>query len=93
MRSDEEFDSGIPRIMGLKPDVLIVTGDHSTPSKMKSHSGHPVPTMLVADTARFDGSRQFGESACRVGELGMFEAKYLMLQALAHAGRLEKYGA
>jgi len=89
----EEFDSGIPRIMGLKPDVLIVTGDHSTPSKMKSHSGHPVPTMLVADTARFDGSRQFGESACRVGELGMFEAKYLMLQALAHAGRLEKYGA
>jgi 2,3-bisphosphoglycerate-independent phosphoglycerate mutase len=89
----EEFDSGIPRIMALQPDVLIVTGDHSTPSKMKSHSGHPVPTMLVSDIARFDGSRQFGESACRVGELGMFEAKYLMLQALAHAGRLEKYGA
>jgi 2,3-bisphosphoglycerate-independent phosphoglycerate mutase len=93
VKRTEEFDSGIPRIMGLQPDVLIVTGDHSTPSKMKSHSGHPVPTMLVADNARFDGSRQFGESACRVGELGMFEAKYLMLQALAHAGRLEKYGA
>jgi 2,3-bisphosphoglycerate-independent phosphoglycerate mutase len=61
---------------------------------MKSHSGHPVPTMLVADSARFDGSRQFGESACRVGELGMFEAKYLMLQA-AGACRAsgEKYGA
>ena len=49
--------------------------------------------MLVADICRFDGSKQFGESACRIGELGMFEAKYLMLQALAHAGRLEKYGA
>jgi 2,3-bisphosphoglycerate-independent phosphoglycerate mutase len=49
--------------------------------------------MLVSDICRFDGSKQFGESACRVGELGMFEAKYLMLQALAHAGRLEKYGA
>ena len=93
VRRTEEYDSGIPHIVALKPDVLIVTGDHSTPAKMKSHSGHPVPTMLVADNCRFDGSRQFGESACRVGELGMFEAKYLMLQALAHAGRLEKYGA
>lgn len=93
VRRTEEYDSGIPHIVALKPDVLICTGDHSTPAKMKSHSGHPVPTMLVADNCRFDGSRQFGESACRVGELGLFEAKYLMLQALAHAGRLEKYGA
>jgi 2,3-bisphosphoglycerate-independent phosphoglycerate mutase len=93
VKRTEEYDSGIPQIMALKPDVLICTGDHSTPSKMKSHSGHAVPTMLVADTCRFDGSRQFGESACRVGELGQFEAKYLMLHALAHAGRLEKYGA
>ena len=93
VRRTEEFDAGIPRINALNPDVLIVTGDHSTPSKMKSHSGHAVPTMLVAENCRFDGSRQFGESACRVGELGQFEARFLMLQALAHAGRLEKYGA
>lgn len=89
----EELDAAVPRITALKPDVLIVSGDHSTPSKMKSHSGHPVPTLLVAENCRFDGSKQFGESACRVGELGMFEAKYLMLHALSHAGRLEKYGA
>lgn len=89
----EELDSGIPRITALNPDVIIVTGDHSTPAKMKSHSGHAVPTLLAAENCRFDGSQEFGESACRVGELGMFEAKYLMLQALAHAGRLEKYGA
>ena len=93
VKRTEELDSGIPRIMALKPDVLIVTGDHSTPAKMKSHSGHPVPTLLVSDICRFDGSKSFGESACRVGELGQFEAKYLMLQALSHAGRLEKYGA
>ena len=93
VKRTEELDSAIPHIMALKPDVLIVTGDHSTPAKMKSHSGHPVPTLLVSDICRFDGSQQFGESACRVGELGMFEAKYLMLQALSHAGRLEKYGA
>ena len=89
----EELDSAIPRMTALQPDVLMVTGDHSTPAKMKAHSGHPVPTMLVSDICRFDGSQTFGESACRVGELGQFEAKYLMLQALAHAGRLEKYGA
>ncbi|MCA9036332.1 MAG: 2,3-bisphosphoglycerate-independent phosphoglycerate mutase [Planctomycetaceae bacterium] len=93
VKRTEELDSAIPKIMALNPTVLIVTGDHSTPAKMKSHSGHPVPTLLVADNCRFDGSKSFGESACRVGELGMFEAKYLMLQALSHAGRLEKYGA
>ena len=89
----EELDAAIPRINALKPDVLIVTGDHSTPAKMKSHSWHPVPTLIAADTCRFDGSESFGESSCRVGGLGQFPAKYLMLMALAHAGRLEKFGA
>lgn len=89
----EELDTAIPRMTALKPDVIVVTGDHSTPAKMKGHSGHPVPTLLASDLCRFDGSTEFGESACRVGELGLFEAKYLMLQVLAHAGRLEKYGA
>ena len=73
--------------------MLIVTGDHSTPSKMKSHSWHPVPTLLAADTCRFDGSTEFGERSACSGGLGQFEAKYLMLLALAHAGRLEKFGA
>ena len=89
----EELDSCIPRINALKPDVLIVTGDHSTPSKMKSHSWHPVPTLLAADTCRFDGSTEFGEAACLRGGLGQFEAKYLMMLAMAHAGRFDKYGA
>jgi 2,3-bisphosphoglycerate-independent phosphoglycerate mutase len=89
----EELDAAIPRITSLKPDVLIVTGDHSTPSKLKSHSWHPVPTLLAAESCRFDGSTQFGETQCRQGGLGQFEAKYLMSLALAHAGRLEKFGA
>ena len=89
----EEVDAAIPKIMDLNPDVLIVTGDHSTPAKMKSHSWHPVPTLLVAENCRFDGATEFGETACRMGGLGQFEAKYLMPLALAHAGRLEKYGA
>ena len=77
----------------LEPDVLIVTGDHSTPAKMKSHSWHPVPTLIVSQHARTDASTAFGEDQCRTGGLGQFEAQHLMLLAMAHAGRLEKYGA
>ena len=89
----EQLDTEIPRIRALNPDVLIVTGDHSTPSKMKSHSWHPVPTVLWAKNVRPDGMVEFGESFCRRGGLGQFKAKYLMSLALAHAGRLAKYGA
>lgn len=89
----EQLDAVIPRIMALKPDVLIVTGDHSTPSKMRSHSWHPVPTLISAEMCRPDECTTFGEASCLQGGLGRFEAKYLMLQAMAHAGRLEKFGA
>jgi 2,3-bisphosphoglycerate-independent phosphoglycerate mutase len=89
----ELLDLEIPRIRALNPDVLVVTGDHSTPSKMKSHSWHPVPTVLCAKTVRPDGVVEFGESHCRRGGLGQVEAKYLMSLAMAHAGRLAKYGA
>jgi len=89
----EEVDTCIPRINALKPDVLIVTGDHSTPAKMKAHSWHPVPVLLSAENARFDACQSFGEAECIQGGLGQFEAKYLMSMAMAHAGRLEKYGA
>lgn len=89
----EEFDKIIPRVEALNPDVLIVTGDHSTPAAMKSHSWHPVPTLLVAKTARTDACQTFGETAALCGGLGHFEAIYLMPLALAHAGRLDKFGA
>ena len=77
-----------------KPDVLIVTGDHSTPSKLKSHSWHPVPTLLWAQhlPPRRRHRVRRDRTACR-GGLGQFQAKYLMPLALAHAGRLGKYGA
>jgi 2,3-bisphosphoglycerate-independent phosphoglycerate mutase len=89
----ERLDAEIPKIRALGPDVLIVTGDHSTPSKLKSHSWHPVPTLLCSKTSRPDAVVEFGESYCLRGGLGQFEAKYLMSLALAHAGRLGKYGA
>jgi 2,3-bisphosphoglycerate-independent phosphoglycerate mutase len=89
----ETLDAAIPGILALNPDVFIVTGDHSTPSRMKSHSFHPVPTLLRSALARTDGVTEFGEEACLRGGLGQFQAKHLMLLAMAHAGRFGKYGA
>jgi 2,3-bisphosphoglycerate-independent phosphoglycerate mutase len=89
----EELDAAIPCVTALKPTVLIVTGDHSTPSKLKSHSWHPVPTLLASEVCRTDACQKFGETECLRGGLGLFEAKYLMPLALANAGRLGKYGA
>ncbi len=89
----EEFDSVIPRVEALNPNVLIVTGDHSTPATMASHSWHPVPTMIVGDNCRTDACQKFGETEALTGGLGHFEAIYLMPLALAHADRLGKFGA
>lgn len=89
----EQLDAEIPKMRALNPDVFIVTGDHSTPSKMRTHSWHPVPTLLCARTCRPDPVTEFGESYCLRGGLGQFQAMYLLPLALAHAGRLGKYGA
>jgi 2,3-bisphosphoglycerate-independent phosphoglycerate mutase len=90
----EKVDAVIPRILDQKPDVLIVTGDHSTPAVWKAHSWHPVPTLLYAPglTRRNDVSG-FGETECLKGALGQFPAVDLMPMALAYARRQIKFGA
>ncbi len=89
----EEVDAAIPAITALGPDVLIVTGDHSTPAVLRSHSWHPVPVVLAADSCRPDDVTTFGERPCLRGGLGQFEARFLLPLAMAHAGRLAKFGA
>ncbi len=90
----ESVDAALPKLLELKPDVLIVTGDHSTPARMKSHSWHPVPFLLWAPATNLpDSQTEFGERACTQGGLGTFPALDTMSLALAHAGRLNKYGA
>lgn len=87
-------DEAVPELLALKPDVLIITGDHSTPCKLKSHSWHPVPFLLWApETVRPDDQTSFGERACARGGLGTFLALETMPLALAHANRLGKFGA
>ncbi len=89
----EEVDSLVPRLMALNPDVVIVSGDHSTPAALKGHSWHPVPTLIYGKFVRPDGIAEFGENACRQGSLGILPAKQVMPIALANAQRLAKFSA
>lgn len=90
----EDIDGLLPQVTALDPDVLLVTGDHSTPCEMKYHSWHPVPVLVWSRYCRADGVTRFGERDCVLGALGpRFPAPDLMPLALAHARRLEKFGA
>ncbi len=90
----ETVDEALPELLKLNPDVLIITGDHSTPAKLKSHSWHPVPFLLWApDTIRPDTQKEFGERACAMGGLGTINSLEAMPLALGHAQRLTKFGA
>ncbi len=90
----ERVDAALPSLLALEPDVIAVTGDHSTPSQMSVHSWHPVPLLLWAPaTARPDHIKIFGERGCAQGGLGTFPSAQLMPLLMAHAGKLEKFGA
>lgn len=90
----EQVDQALPALLDLEPAVLAVTGDHSTPARLRSHSWHPVPFLLSAPASiRPDDSASFGETTCRSGGLGTFRATDIMPLLMAHAGRLDKFGA
>lgn len=89
----ETVDEALPILLDLKPDVVVITGDHSTPAKLKRHSWHSVPVLIAADAARFGKPGKFGEAACVTGTLGPIRHVDILPLALAHAMRLGKYGA
>ncbi len=93
VRAIEEVDRFIPALRALDPRVLVVTGDHSTPAALKGHSWHPVPALLYSPACLPDDVSSFGERPCLKGGLGILPMKDLMTLALAHAGRLAKFGA
>lgn len=88
----EAADRLLPALLGTSPEVVAVTGDHSTPATFRAHSWHSVPVLLASRWAR-PTAATFGENSCRTGDLGTFEARHLMTLCLAHAGRLSKFGA
>ena len=89
----EHVDSLIPSLLALKPDVLVVTSDHSTPSLLRSHSWHPNPFLLYSKTALADAVTRFTERECSRGYFGRFPALYAMPLMLSHAQKMKKFGA
>jgi 2,3-bisphosphoglycerate-independent phosphoglycerate mutase len=89
----EEVDRELPRLLALKPDVILVTGDHSTPAVYKAHSWHPVPVLLWSKWCRPDGAKGFSERECRFGGLGHLRSAELMPLMMGYAERLTKFGA
>ena len=89
----EEVDANLSVVLDCKPDVIVVTGDHSTPCTLKGHSWHPVPFLIHSRSCGADNAQAFTESECDRGGLGVFPARTIMELALANAGKLKKHGA
>jgi len=89
----EEVDRALPSLLEVEPDVIVVTGDHSTPALLKGHSWHPVPVLLRSRYCRPDDVTRFTEAACCRGGLGRLPAMQIMLLAMANALKLNKFGA
>jgi 2,3-bisphosphoglycerate-independent phosphoglycerate mutase len=89
----EDFDAALPILLKKQPDVLAITGDHSTPVAMKSHSWHPQPVLLVSACSGSDKLERFTETGANMGSLGVFEAKFLIRLMQANAKMFDKYGA
>lgn len=89
----EDFDAALPILLGKKPDVLAITGDHSTPCAIKGHSWHPQPVLLHSAYSGSDKLERFTETGANMGSLGVFEAKYLIRLMQANAKMFDKYGA
>jgi len=89
----EETDAALATLLKHKPDVIAITGDHSTPVPVKGHSWHPQPVMITSAISGWDGQERFNERAANLGSLGVFDAKYLIRHMQANAQRLDKFGA
>ncbi len=89
----EHIDNALSELINMEPDVIVVTGDHSTPALLKGHSWHPVPVLLHSKWCRPDRVKEFSESACIYGGLGRFPATQIMPLAMANALKLTKFGA
>ena len=89
----EEFDAALPILLNKMPDVLAITGDHSTPCSMKGHSWHPEPVLIHSKCSGTDKLQRFTETGANLGSLGVFEAKYLIRYMQANAKMFDKFGA
>jgi len=88
----EALDEFIPGLLDLNPDAFIVAGDHATPSILAGHGWQPVPLLIHSKLTLGEGVDAFHERAFATGSLGRIPATQIMFLALAHAGKLIKFG-
>lgn len=89
----EDLDAALPILLKKKPDVLAITGDHSTPCALKGHSWHPQPVLLHSAVSGWDKLERFTETGANCGSLGIFDAKHLIRIMQANAKMFDKFGA
>ena len=89
----EDFDAALPILLKKRPDVIAITGDHSTPCSMHGHSWHPQPVLLTSAVSGWDKLERFSETGANLGSLGVFESKFLIRQMQANAKMFDKFGA
>jgi len=93
VKAIEDFDAALPVLLARKPDVLVITGDHSTPCALKGHSWHPQPVLLHSTSCGNDKLDRFTETGANLGSLGVMDAKYLIRHMQANAKIFDKFGA
>ena len=87
----EKLDTFIPELRSIGFDVFTITGDHSTPSILSSHSWHPVPILINSNIPTSDESIHFTELECKNGDIGRIHATDIMPLTLAYAKKLIKF--
>lgn len=87
-RADVEF---LAAVVG-KFDVVVVTGDHSTPVDAKRHTADAAPILFYHGTCRPDGAAKFTELNCARGSLGQLTGTELMHLILDVIGKGHMFG-
>lgn len=84
----EDIDAGFFAGLGdIRPRLLCVTADHSTPCPAKGHTDDPVPLLVTGPNVLADGSMRFTEAYARKGKVGKIKHGYEILKMLRRFSR------
>jgi 2,3-bisphosphoglycerate-independent phosphoglycerate mutase len=82
---DKYFFTPLLEDVDLDETVTAITGDHSTPCILKSHSADPVPLLVLGPGIEPDGLPVFAEKTCRKGSIGTISGPEIMPMLIGYA--------